>query len=325
MLSAAQKWRQRIPGAPLHPDLAIAEAQCFLGNPSAAIAQLTPYLPAALKDPQHHANVLVGYTRALTLAGRTEEVAKILTPLLPTTPAWRAHWLSLASAGRRSVQSASQWIETAARYVKPGDLNEQLLLAKTWYDVAQASGDKALHQKVIDLLTPLAKQPDAKATALVMLASSAEQLGKSDVAIENYRRALKEDSNLPFAQNELAYLLVTHNGDAQEAKELASKAVAASPGTAAYHDTLGHAYLKLGDRANAIASLQKAANLDPRNVDTLLALGNALLDDGKADKAAAIADQLGKFSPATLNDSQSKQLQALLARLRQSASQAKGT
>jgi predicted Zn-dependent protease len=325
MLSSAQQWRQRMPAAPVRPDLAIAEAQCFLGNPSAAIKQLTPYLEAAKKDPQHHANVLVDYTRALVLAGRVDEASKILTPLLPTSPAWRAQWLSLASVGRRSVGSASQWIDAAAQYIKPDNQDERLLLAKTWYDVAQASGDKALHQKAIDILSDLAKQPNVKPAALVMLASSAEQLGKTDLAIENYRRALKADTNLPFAQNELAYLLITHDGDVQEAKTLASQAVAASPGTAAYHDTLGHVYLKLGDRTNGILCLQKAMNLDPRNVDTQLALGEALLQDGKTDQAAAIADQLGKLPPDSLKDSQTKQLTALRQRLRNSSVRAEGT
>ncbi len=324
MLTAARKWRQRVPAAPLRPDLAIAEAQCYLGNAPAAIEQLAPYVEEAKKDPQHNANVLIGYTRALMLTGDANQVSTILSPLLPTSSAWRVQWLSLTTAGRRSTEAATQWIEKAAQYIKPDSVDERLLLARTWYDLAQASGDKSLHQKTIDILSDLSKRPEVKPQVWALMGSSAEQLGNIPLAMESFRSALKESPNLAFAQNELAYLLLHYNGDVNEARDLASRATATSPDIAAYHDTLGHAYLKLGDRSKAIDSFQAASRLDPTNIDTLLALGNALLDDKQLDKAGGVVDQLRQFAPGAFSSAQTKGLASLRERLRAPAERADG-
>ncbi len=319
MLVTARKWRQRSLRDPLRPDLAIAEAQCFLGNPAAALSQLNPYLDAAVKNPGKYANVLVDYTRALVLNKQDDRATQLLTPLLKQ-PFWRAHWLTLASLGARSVPQTEAWIQTVVPYINHKDSTEVTFLAKTWYDVAQLKGVTSGYQKAMDLLTPLARQPKVNAMTLVVLGSAAERAGKTDMATGAFRQLLKLDSasaqEKALAGNELAWMLLSGNGDINEARALSEKAVQLAPRQSAFQDTLGRIYLKQGNRAKAIEHLQEAVKLNSDNLDTLLTLGLTLYQDGKPQQAAGIVDQIDKLN-ATLSANQTKQLDDLRQKVRQ--------
>jgi tetratricopeptide (TPR) repeat protein len=95
-----------------------------------------------------------------------------------------------------------------------------------------------------------------------------------------------------MANNELAWILLNHKGDLNQALTLSQEAVKLAPREATYQDTLGRIYLSRGDRAQAIAHLQQAVHLDSNSVDTLLTLGLTLCEAGKPKQAAAIVSQI---------------------------------
>lgn len=321
MLLAARKWRQRSLNDPMRADLAIAEAQCFMGNPQAGMTQLQPYLERAKVDPSKYAGVIVDYTRALVLNGQDDQAAALLKPLLDKAY-WRAHWLTLAELGGRSPAQTQQWIDGVAPSIDRSNQDEVILLAKTWYDVAESKGVKQGYARAVEVLTPLSKQADVKPLALVVMGSAAERASQLDVATQCFRDILAMKSastaDQAMASNELAWLMYKGNGDLAQAQALSQKAVELAPHQAAYQDTLGRIYLKLGDQAKGIDHLQQATKLDPSALDTLLVLGQALYQEGQSQQAAGIVDQIDKLN-ATLSADQSQQLKALREKVRKGA------
>lgn len=74
-------------------------------------------------------------------------------------------------------------------------------------------------------------------------------------------------------------------------------AVQAAPGDAALRWKLATAALEIGDFATAVASLQKAVELDPNNYEAKGKLGELYLVAGRTDEVSRIADELEKVRP----------------------------
>ena len=319
MLFAAKEWRTRTPGNPRRADLAIAEADDFLGRPAAAIDQVKPYVEAAKADPEHHADVLINYSRSLMLAGQDQEAADLLKPLVSKSGQWRIYWLSLTGIGKLPPERAQQWVEQAAALVSADAADEQLAVAKAWYELGSAGKSPDGFAKAIAILQVLANRPDASAQTLEMLASTAEQSGQFKLAMDSYRRALAKNPASAFSQNELAYLLLTHGTEADlpEARDLASKAVASPQAQAAYHDTLARVYLKQKQYAQAIRSFQTSLAMDANSLETQVGLGLALVEDKQTKKAAEQLDKIDRLlqlQPSP-NPTLTEQIQSLRQRL----------
>ena len=80
---------------------------------------------------------------------------------------------------------------------------------------------------------------------------------------------------------------VPASGRATEAIEAHQKAVAINPDDWLNHNTLGAAYLRLGDYDKAIEANPKVIELEPDNVNGYNDLGAAYLQTGQFEKAAA--------------------------------------
>jgi tetratricopeptide (TPR) repeat protein len=66
-------------------------------------------------------------------------------------------------------------------------------------------------------------------------------------------------------RNRRAWLAARCRRDLPAAKELAQKAVALQPTIAPYFETLAEVCFQSGDKAGALAAIDKAINLDPKN------------------------------------------------------------
>ena len=70
----------------------------------------------------------------------------------------------------------------------------------------------------------------------------------------------------PAAYNQAAWLSACCRRRLDRGLELARKAVALSPKTAAYHDTLAEVLFQLGKKAEAVAAQKRAVALSPARV-----------------------------------------------------------
>jgi tetratricopeptide (TPR) repeat protein len=92
---------------------------------------------------------------------------------------------------------------------------------------------------------------------------------KLNLAIADFHDALKRDSSHDRACNELAWIYATgplEIRDPAKAVELAKRAVARRGNRAVYLNTLGVAYYRAGQWANAVLTLNAAGNANPRGL-----------------------------------------------------------
>ena len=134
--------------------------------------------------------------------------------------------------------------------------------------------------------------------ALLLLANAEMARGAVDQAIANYRRGIQDNPrdirlyvslahvlegrdwqqaqdlyqkvlqiqpNYPVAANNLAYLMLEHNGDVNVALSLAQTGRRGLPNDPSAADTLGWAYYHQGAYESAIDTLQRAVNENPKN------------------------------------------------------------
>jgi tetratricopeptide (TPR) repeat protein len=84
-------------------------------------------------------------------------------------------------------------------------------------------------------------------------------------AVDYYEKALDLDENNPTALNGLGYILADSDLDVPKGLRLCRKAVDKKPQSAAYLDSLGWAYFKSGDTAEARIWLRRALDMAPHH------------------------------------------------------------
>jgi tetratricopeptide (TPR) repeat protein len=122
--------------------------------------------------------------------------------------------------------------------------------------------------------------------ARLALSNISLELGDYPAAIEWLEQVLDEFPEDIGASNDLGYLWVDHNEHLQRALKLIQRAVEAEPERAAYRDSLGWAYYRMGRYEEAVVELSKAAAGEPEGT-ILDHLGDALNEAGKKDDAIA--------------------------------------
>ena len=99
------------------------------------------------------------------------------------------------------------------------------------------------------------------------LAYAAWAQKQNRTAIELYEKTLEIDTNNPTAMNGMGYILADSGLDIVRGLRLCRKAVDARPQCAAYLDSLGWAYYKYGEAAEARTWLRRALELAPNEKD----------------------------------------------------------
>jgi tetratricopeptide (TPR) repeat protein len=100
-----------------------------------------------------------------------------------------------------------------------------------------------------------------------MLAYIAWAQKNNKKAVELYEKALSLDSSNLTATNGLGYVLVDSGIDVKRGLDLCRKAVQTKPQNAAYLDSLGWAYFKIGDVNEARTTLRRALEIAPRHYE----------------------------------------------------------
>ncbi len=107
------------------------------------------------------------------------------------------------------------------------------------------------------------------------------QLDNWDDAVEAYEMALRLDANNHTALNNYAYYLSLREERLDEALEMSERAVGMEPENAAYLDTLGWVYFKMGDYDKALEYIQKSVDTGDASAEVYEHLGDVFeaLDD----------------------------------------------
>ena len=85
-----------------------------------------------------------------------------------------------------------------------------------------------------------------------------------DPAQASYLRVIELDPKNAIAHNNLAWMTLERKGNATQAVDWARKAVALSPGSSPFHDTLGWAERAAGNLPSALASTLRAIEIEPK-------------------------------------------------------------
>ncbi len=306
VLDAASAWRQRAGADSADPDLAIAGALVALDRPREAVDCLAPYfkgasptLPPAAGGAVAGPNLALyrGYAHALIASGRAADASALFQPLLAGNADARRTWMSLALP-QSSADAATAWLDQVSP-LTADNAAERIDLAEAWLAVGSAFHSAPALHKAHDLLAPAAGRQDADSHVLALTAQVAQELGDYESAETLWRRLIQEasaqdlagstDPVRPEIRNNLAYVLMA-GGDASklpEACQLAQQAVAASPGTSTFYDTLARIYSRQGKRDLAVKTFRTAREKDPNNVEALIGLADELSHGGRQDANAA--------------------------------------
>lgn len=194
--------------------------------------------------------------------GQTEKAHARLTSLIERNDgkvelAAGLHYLNATVfTAEKNTASAESELQTAI------NLDREYLPAYSAYAALLAGagrGDEAIAQyKLI-----IEKRPSAQAYTMLGILEDAR--GGSGEAEADYRRALEIAPDDPIAANNLAWLIVEHSGNLDEALQLATNAVSRNQSVPGYYDTLGYVYLKKGLAAPAVEQLKKAVAMEEAN------------------------------------------------------------
>jgi len=306
MKRSAEKWRERTPERPMPADLAIAEAQVRMGEFSAALKQIEPYLAPAKANPEAHRGVLRFAAVTMIQSQQLEDARALLEPLLGNTTV-RGIWIELAAVIIAPVDPARVWLSKASTQIPVDALQEQLELARAHFTLSQRLDDAVSLQESKTILTKLTEKPDAPLDAIMLLSNINTHSKDFPAAEALLRRALSIQGDLAEAQNNLAYLLSRTSDDLTEAKELAGKAIAAQPDNPVFLDTMAHIQSKLGDRPGAIKSFEQAVKIDPDNLDMLVGLSSVLQADGDKAKVETLLGRIDQLVKQGLKPSPAAQ------------------
>ena len=136
-----------------------------------------------------------------------------------------------------------------------------------------------LARRVIDAVLD---QPDA----LHLLATIARESGRTDLAIDRYRRLLRRHPAIPIAHNSLGNLLQERD-QWQEAIACYEAALTHDPRYTSAYFNLGRALLHVNDLVRAEHALRQAAALAPNDAQVRSRLARALVELGRQEEAMA--------------------------------------
>lgn len=229
-------------------------------------------------DPQHAgAHYALGVTYAqVGQADKSRaalEQSARLDPKNPLPHFALARW----HGGRKEYPQALAAADEALRR-GPTNLDAMLLRGDLLDASGQATEAVAAYEKA-------AKSVPQSAAPQLRIAMLHHRTGQEAKALPAYLKAVDLEPKNALLLNNIADLYSRRKDGLNEAEQWATKAVAAAPKAADVHDTLGWIQRAKGNLGAARASLEKAAQLDPRNGETLYHLAQVYADQGERAKA----------------------------------------
>ena len=158
------------------------------------------------------------------------------------------------------------------------NVNAMLLLGQV--QGARGSPEKALanYQRAV-------QENPRDVRSFILMGILEDGRGNWQKAQEAYQRALRAQPDNPLAANNLAYSMLEHGGNTDVALSLAQVAVRGMPEMIGFADTLAWAYCQKGSYGSAISLLEEVIKKEPQNSLYHNHLGVAYQKSG--DKARA--------------------------------------
>jgi tetratricopeptide (TPR) repeat protein len=277
--STALRWRQAGGANTLDPDVSIALTYLSqpTPDPEAALQQLDPYMADKAPDASRLAATPV-YCRALMAAGRPDDAANRLLPLIEKSPRWIATWLDLATLAPKDVNTATQWLQRIKPKIALDSAPQVTALAGAWEQVGQKFDSSTAHETSRDLLKTVIAQPDPPAAAWWEWAIVNQSLANLPEAERGWQEYMKLNPKDPQGFNNLAYVLLLEGDPAKlpKAAQLAADAIAEVSTVSTFYDTLGRIQSQSGKKEDAIKSFRLALERDPNDLDAMIGLADTL-------------------------------------------------
>ena len=277
--AAAQHWRDNSPADPMEADIALAQVdlQQTSADPAAAILRLDRYVAESAPQPQREAATPI-YCRALLAAGRMDDAAERLKPLVSQSSKWAVVWLDLTLSGNSTAEAAEAWLRKLVPLIPADTVQTKLNLAIVWAQVGMKFDTRADDETARGLLAPIIAQPDAPAEAWRWWALCNAALDNLPEADRAWQQFLKVDPNNPDAQNNYAFVLLLEGGEQNLARagQLAAAAIASRAEASTYYDTLARIQLQSGKPADATRNFRLALDKDPNDVEAMIGLADLL-------------------------------------------------
>lgn len=198
------------------------------------------------RDPEDYGNLRLEAT-ILTENGKVDEAVGLVKSLIkkknvkPETVA--------EPTGVNQTFSAPQPYDDFVNYLFISNLYNQASRGK---DAIAAANEAFV----------VAQGKERRQIAKLTLATAQQMAGDVKAAEDTLRQILRESPDNPIALNNLGYFLLERNEKINEAVELIKRAVKIDPTNPSFLDSLGWAFFKLGNYAEAEAYLKQAASFD---------------------------------------------------------------
>lgn len=298
-LSAAEEWGVRLPGQSVAAQCAIATCLIKLERSASGVERLRPHMQQILaqrNDRPADAMVLVDTFLAAGEAGTLIEQSDAML----RERVWRMRWafasrstdIETAERVLHELELRASTNEGPAEHV--GTIEEHLGLAAEWQQLASRTR-RTEHfmraQSLAERVQEEAETPAMQAAAEFVLATIDESRGETSSAAERYRKVLRSQPEHALALNNLAYLMHSQQGQADEALQLARRAAELLPSSADVLDTLGVVLLATGQPSEAETQLRKALSARPADVNIGLNLVDAMVHQQRFDEASKQLEQ----------------------------------
>ncbi len=270
------------------PELLLQQAVLSLESKEYAAARhvLEEALTASPEDPR----ILEALAGSYQLERKPAEgIARLRrhAEQYPTSAAAQSTLARWLFESRRYAEARAAFLAVMAA----GADAERMELRLVEIDLAEGNRDAAKRR----LLALLEKAPSVE--ALLTLGNIEESLGNRSAAIESYRRALAIDPGCVPAMNNLAYLLVDHAGQPDEALQYARQSMEQAPDNYDVEDTIGWAYYHKGLYPTAVRYLERAVAKSPKIVSRYH-LGLAYAAAGNRRRAEQVLRAALKAAPS---------------------------
>ncbi len=212
--------------------------------------------------------------------------ADSLTDHFPEDPRGYADQ-ALITLSRHQAQKAIEVLAPVADRFQD-EFMIQYLLGNSYYQI-KAYSDAEPHLRQALALNPRSRNVQH------MLAIILDSQGRWSESDSLYELLIATDSLDAQAYNNFAYSLTTRSKDLPRALEMAKKAVRLEADNAAYLDTIGWIYFKLGELNKALSYLQDSVTLVDTNAVVLEHLGDILMKVNREKEAREVYRKAAEY------------------------------
>jgi putative PEP-CTERM system TPR-repeat lipoprotein len=234
-----------------------------------------------------------GMTAVDMSSGRKQEALARVDALTGTAPK-NVNALLVAAQAHAAASNFTRAEELArtAIDVDPSSLGAYSLLGRIYLAQKRLDQARAQFQKIADT-------QERPIGPLTVIGTIDLIQNKNADAQQTFERVMKLDPKAGVAANNLAWLYLENGGNVDMALTLALTAKAQLPNAAEVNDTLGWAYFKKDRLSEAIATLRRAVELDPKNAMTIYHLALAYEKNGDRREARETMTRYLQLDPAS--------------------------